>query len=323
MDCEKISQETGIIYRKIRKAFLRSNTPILSHSYNKSKGELEVRDYINYLGEDCVSKKLKYMDKCMEIDCLVVSHNFGIEYCGEYWHSELHKSKNYHKFKTFWAKEQGIKLFTIFEYEWNNKKDILKSMINNALQKNIEKIYARKCQIREIPSKEIKHFYNINHLQGERNATHNIVLIYDNEIVAGMSFSKPRSNKKYEWEIYRFCNKLNINVVGGATKLFKYFINKYSPKSIISYADFRYSYGDLYKKLGMFELNLTEPNYYYFNKSKLLLESRIKYQKHKLEKKLKIFDKNLSESENMKNNGYIRIYDSGNLVYIYNMKNNK
>lgn len=56
----------------------------------------------------------------------------------------------------------------------------------------------------------------------------------------------------------------------------------------------------------------------YYRKGYQLLESRIKYQKHKLLKLLKAFSPSLTEWENMKNNGYDRIWDCGNDVWIWN-----
>ena len=47
-----------------------------------------------------------------------------------------------------------------------------------------------------------------------------------------MTFSPPRvnmgsKNHKQQWELVRFCNKLNTRVVGGASKLLKYFIKNW------------------------------------------------------------------------------------------------
>ena len=135
-----------------------------------------------------------------------------------------------------------------------------------------------------------------------------------------MTFAKPRFNKKYDYELIRFCNKSGFSVIGGASKLFNYFIKNYntkSPKSIITYANRRFSNGKIYETLGFKFLRKTEPNYFYFKKNTLTLLSRNQFQKHKLKDKLSLFDYNLSESENMFNNDYRRIYDCGNLVYEY------
>ncbi len=70
----------------------------------------------------------------------------------------------------------------------------------------------------------------------------------------------------------------------------------------------------MYYKLGFKKISNGTPNYWYFGKEYLRL-SRLKYQKHKLSKLINNFDPNKTEVENMKNNGYNRIFDCGNLVF--------
>jgi hypothetical protein len=50
----------------------------------------------------------------------------------------------------------------------------------------------------------------------------------------------------------------------------------------------------------------------------MFLESRQKFQKHKLKDKLEVFNAELTEWHNMQNNGYDRIWDCGNMVFIKN-----
>ena len=256
-----------------------------------------------------------------EIDIVLPDIKLGIEYDGLIFHSEgllnegrvRNVDKNYHLNKLELCLEKGYDLFHIFE---SDNIDIWISMINNRLGFN-ERIYARKCIIKELKSTEIKDFLNNNHLQGFINSSINLGLYYNNELVSLMTFSKPRFNKNYEYELIRFCNKLNTSVIGSASKLFNYFIKNYNPKSIISYANRRFSNGSIYEKLGFKFLRKTAPNYFYFKPSIRILMSRNQFQKHKLANLLDKFDENLSESENMFNNGYRRIYDCGNLVYGY------
>ena len=256
-----------------------------------------------------------------EIDIVLPDIKLGIEYDGLIFHSEgllnegriRNVDKNYHLNKTELCLEKGYTLFHIFE---SDNIDIWLSMINNKLGLN-ERIYARKCIIKELKSTEIKDFLNNNHLQGFIYSSINLGLYYNNELVSLMTFSKPRFNKKYDYELIRFCNKLNTSVIGSASKLFNYFIKNYNPKSIISYANRRFSNGSIYEKLGFKFLRKTAPNYFYFKPSIRILMSRNQFQKHKLVNLLDKFDENLSESENMFNNGYRRIYDCGNLVYEY------
>lgn len=83
----------------------------------------------------------------------------------------------------------------------------------------------------------------------------------------------------------------------------------------MSYAIHRFSQGKIYELLGFKLDKISKPNYWYIRKDEI--KSRVQCQKHKLSKILKKFDENMSEDENMKANGYMRIYDCGNRVYIW------
>jgi hypothetical protein len=129
-----------------------------------------------------------------------------------------------------------------------------------------------------------------------------------------MTFGKPRFGKGYDFELLRFSNELFTQVIGGAGKLLKYFERNYHPKSIISYADRRWSKGDLYDAIGFSFKGYSRPSYWYV-KGVFNRENRVKYQKHKLSYILKNFDENLTEMENMRNNGFRVIWDCGNIVF--------
>ena len=254
-----------------------------------------------------------------ELDIYIPDYNLAIEYDGLMFHSEgkfIHPKfngpdKNYHLEKTELCLKNNIQLLHIFETE---DLDLWLSMINSKLGLN-NKIFARKCIIKELKSKETEDFLNKNHLQGFCQAKINVGLFYKDELVSLMTFSKPRFNKKYEYELIRFASKRNYTVIGGASKLWKYFVNKYNPKSVITYANRRFSNGDLYYKLGFNFIEKTQPNYFYFKHGEFKLYNRIKFQKKNLKNILEVYDENLSEAENMFNNNYRRIFDCGNLKF--------
>lgn len=130
-----------------------------------------------------------------------------------------------------------------------------------------------------------------------------------------MTFSRCRFDRKHEWELVRFCPKLGYHVVGGAGKLLKAFERQWKPKSIVTYADRRWSQGKLYTALGFTYLHSAAPNYWYF-KSADKLWSRVVFQKHKLAKLIgDVFDPAKTEVANMEAAGWNRIFDCGNLVY--------
>ena len=254
----------------------------------------------------------------MELDIFIPSHNIAIEFDGLYWHSELYKPSNYHLNKTELCEKQGIQLIHIFEDEWLFKKDIVKSRLLNILGLTPNKIYGRKTIIKEVSPKESKEFLNNNHLQGSTNASIKLGLYYNNELVSVMLFNKPRLGigVTYDgYELSRFCNKLNTSVIGGADKLLKYFIKTYQPKEIISYADRRWSQGNLYEKLGFNFIHNSKPNYFYINQN--VREYRFNYRKNILVKQG--YDINKTEREIMLDRKIYRIYDCGAKLYKINL----
>ena len=288
---------------------------------NQSKGtsdeENELFEYIHSITNNKLLRHERNIINPLELDIVDNSRNICFEFDGLYWHcDDVNHNKRYHLLKTENCEKLGYQLIHIFENEWIYKKEIVKSRISNLYGKYDFIRYARQCDIREVDFKTCHDFLEYNHLQGWCSSSINLGLFYKNELVSVMTFGKPRFNKKYEWELLRFCNKLNYHVIGGAGKLLKYFERNYHPKSLISYADRRWSVGNLYLKLGFEHILNTIPNYWYIDFHNLKLFSRVKFQKHKLHNILENYNENISESENMKNNGYGRIYDCGNMVFV-------
>jgi very-short-patch-repair endonuclease len=285
------------------------------YPFIKSNIEIELQDFCKeYFNESELLFNDKTIISPLELDVVIPSIRLAVELNGNYWHSEVqgNKDSNYHLSKTDAAKSKGYQLIHIFEDEWVNKKDIVKSILINKFGKTPNRVYGRKCKIVNLTNKIAKQFLNDNHIQGFIGGTH-YGLEHNNTLVSILTVGKPRFNKNYDYEILRFCNKLNHSVIGGLSKLIKNIKNP--KKSIISYADKRYGDGLGYINIGFKKINESSPNYWYFsNKTKLLRESRIKYQKHKLKDILKSFDPKLTEFQNMVNNGYDRIWDCGNIV---------
>lgn len=259
-----------------------------------------------------------------ELDILIPTNNVAIEYNGIYFHSEkFGKGRSYHLQKTLNCHKNGIRLFHIFENEWNHsiKKDIWKSILTSNLKKSPNKIYARNCTIQKLSSKETQKFLSVNHLQGKDKSSIRYGLIYNAELVAVMTFSKSRFSKKHDYELLRMATKKFTNVVGGASKLFSAFLKEYPNKSVVTYADLRYSIGDVYTKLGFKFTHKTPPSYFYTKQNRLY--NRLNFQKHKLKHKLEIYDDQLSETENMNRNDYYRIWDCGNYAFDFPAKEHK
>lgn len=147
--------------------------------------------------------------------------------------------------KTELCEAQGYQLIHIFEYQWNIKKNIIKERLKHLFGIYDDKIFARNCEVKEIYLKESENFLNNYHIQGSSKSSIKLGLFFNNELIAVMTFGKPRFNKNYEWELIRYAT--SKHVCGGAGKLLKYFERKYKPFSIISYADRCWSKGNLYR----------------------------------------------------------------------------
>ena len=273
--------------------------------YRGSYPQLEIYNFIISMYDGDVFYNDRKILKPKELDIYIPEKNLAIEHNGLYSHSKY--DKNYHLNKTIECEKQGIQLLHIFENEWNDevKQEIWKSVIKAKLDLN-ERIYARKCILKEVSYIEGYKFFEKNHLQGGlRNGKH-IGLYYNNELVSCISYGKSRF-KKDVFEIYRFANKLYNNVIGGFSKLLKHL-----PRPVISYANRRWSNGNLYEKNGFKLESISPPNYFYLIYGEL--HSRQKYQKHKL-KGMKNYDENLTEEQIMKLEGHRKIYDCGSLKF--------
>jgi len=311
----------------IREKFKNLEIPF-KHSIGYSKFEGEIKEYIQSIIPDVnIVERNRTITKPYEIDLYLPAYKLGVEFHGLTWHSFGHQpnnaflekqNKNTHKNKANNANGAGITLLQMFENEWHNPvtQKILKSVITAKLGL-CTKLYARKCTIKEIPVTEANMFLKNNHLQQSTSGnTVNIGLILGNKLVSLMTFGKSRFTNE-EYELLRFCNILNTSVIGGFPRLLKHFIIMYNPTSIISYANRRWSKGDIYENNGFEYVSITNTGYYYYHQSDTTkLFHRIKFQKHKLHALLPKFDPTLTETENMYENGYRKIYDAGQLKYV-------
>jgi hypothetical protein len=286
---------------------------------NTSKAETEIFEYLQTLDVPVIKNDRTVLDN-KELDIYLPEHNIAIEYNGLYFHSEeFRPDRNYHLDKTKQCEKQDIRLIHIFEDEWTHKQEIVKARLKYLLNKSSERIYARKCQIKEISHAKKKAFLEQYHLQGDTSSSINLGLFYKDNLISAMTFSKARAitSTEAEYELIRFASSCVIT--GGASKLFSHFLKTYDPESVISYADRRWSYrGAVYEKLGFNQVASSKPNYWYAKQGKRF--HRATFMKSKLERKLDTFDPSLTEVENMKMNGYDRLWDCGNFKYIWRKK---
>lgn len=224
--------------------------------------EKELIDFVksNYAGQIILNDRTLLNGK--ELDIYLPDIQVAIEFNGLYWHSELEKPKNYHLNKTVMCNGLGIQLIHVFEDDWIYKTHITKSRLLNKLHKSIL-VYARKCDIRMVDAIHTKQFLNNHHIQGWCVSDINVGLYHENELVSIMTFGNRKISSKSQFELLRFCNKINVRVAGGASKLFNYFKLNFDIDTVLSYADYSWSSGNLYKELNFKYLRNTDVNYWW------------------------------------------------------------
>lgn len=318
--CGKESEITKqLLYERTKRNYVICDHCNPVGSSFKSGYENEISEFLKEIGIDHLTSDHTLLGK-KEIDIYIPNNKIAIEFDGVYWHNELFVSPNYHLEKTLQCQEKNVDLIHIFEDEWLYKKEIVQSIIKNKLNKTDNSIYGRKCVVKNVEYDECKSFLNKNHIQGSVNSSVRLGLYYNNKLVSVMTFSKGRvimGGKPNEWELNRFCNLINTNVIGAAGKLFQYFVKNYNPRMIISYSDVRLFKGEMYKNLGFIRKSQSKPNYWY-------VKNGIRYYRFNFRKSILVkegYDKNKTEKEIMFDRKIYRIYDCGNIRWEYVNKN--
>ena len=285
--------------------------------YNRSSYEKEICEWLDLLNIKYEHSYRRLISPLL-VDVYIPDYKLALEFNGLYWHSEFGKDKNYHLNKTLLCKEQGVHLIHIWEDDWLNRKEIIKSIILNKTLKIDTKIFARKCKIMELNNETASIFLNSNHIQGYSRFSCSYGLYYNDELVSLMSFGYRYINAKKEYELIRFCNKINTIVIGAASKLFSYFLkNNPEINEIKSYADISIFNGDIYTKLGFKYSHRSQINYWWVVKG--IRKHRFNYNKKKLIGMG--YDPLKTEVEIMHELGNYRIYGCGQDKYIW-VKNN-
>ena len=306
-----------------------------SVSYQISKMEQEVSNFIKSIDNTIVIEMNTHnIIPPNELDIYLPEYKIGIE-CNP---TATHNSTinifdkgpssiypRYHLMKTQKCEEAGIFLFHIFGSEWTYSREIIQSMIQNLLKKNNNIIYGRNTSIKEVSGKDASKFLDENHRQGNANSAIRLGLYHENKLVSLMTFGNMRhtiGTSKNEstsdcYELVRFCSRLNTTVVGGASKLFNYFIKKYQPERIRSFSDRAHTQGNLYRMLGFKHIRNSDPGYVWVDAKTDVSYNRVNSQKHNIVKFLHDNSVDLSKTEKqiMEEHNYLQVYDCGTCLW--------
>lgn len=339
-------------YAQLSKDLGISETSVSSHivknglqdnvQYSLSNMENEVCEFLTTICPNIsIQRHSRSICSPKEVDIFLPDHELGIECNPTYTHNssfadpwgDAIKPPSYHKHKTDRCEQAGVFLFHIFGYEWTYRKDIIKSMIANLISRSSRKVYGRNTEIVELSHSECSRFLELNHRQGPVSSSIRLGLKCKetDEIISAMCFTKMRSTmgaSKHDddetYELVRFCNKLNTNVVGGASKLFKHFLVNYNPSKVVSFSDRAHTKGNLYVTLGFEKVSISDPSYVWVNLKDNTYYHRVTCQKHNL---VNLFTdvtedtiQQKTEKAIMMEHGYAQVFDSGVIRWEYTKK---
>lgn len=286
--------------------------------HKESNAEKELKSLIESWG--IVVTKNRTILNGEEIDLFLPEYNLGIEYNGDFYHTDWNfgKTKFYHVSKTNKCESQNIRLIQVFEDEYMKNKDLVIAKIRHILGiSKLARIMARKCTINQINASSAEVFLNKNHIQGYVKATVYLGAFLNNELISVMTFRKTNE----DWELTRFATDIRFVCPGIGSKLFKYFIKLYSPKIVKSFADRRWTSllgSNFYSSIGFNLEKVLPPDYKYYNQKvdKYKRIHKFNFRKQILHRKYG-FPLTMTETEMAKELGYDRIWDCGLLKYVW------
>jgi hypothetical protein len=269
-----------------------------------SKGESEVREFVESLGFVC--KKRRFNGN--EIDIFIEEVNIGIEYNGLYWHSEACHPKNYHFEKKKLCDEMGVQLIQIFENEWLDRKEQVKGRLTSLLGKNSVKIGARKCKIVVIDKVEASDFINKYHIQGApRNIVVALGMFYKDELMSVMTVGKHHRDSS-KMVMNRFVVKSGVTITGGLSKMSRFAVLEVG-QELITWCDLRWSNGEGYAMAGWTLDGQIAPDYFYIKNGRNIIK------KQQRRKSVAKTPEGMTEHQHALADKLLRVYDCGKLRF--------
>lgn len=320
--CKIKCPKHGVFWQTPSSHLQGSGCPSCSH--RKSSGENEITQFLTTkLGENKVfTRKRGIISKMKEIDIYIPSKKIGIEYDGCRWHTEqFGKGKDYHLSKTKICAKSGISLIHVFEDEYIDHKDIVLNKLLHVIGIDYgkRKIYGRKTIIKEIKYDEASAFLDRNHIQGKINATLYIGDFIGDKLVGVITLL---NESKGNWVLSRTATDYDYTCCGVIGKMFSYFVKKYSPSYVKSFADRRWTLqneSNLYISLGFTLGDVIEPNYRYVIDGDYKRIHKFNFRKEILSKKYN-FPMTMTESDMAEKLNAHKIWDCG--LYKYEWRKN-
>lgn len=282
----------------------------------QSSYEAEIATWLTQEGIE-YRKSDRTVIRPLEIDFFVCDASLAIEFNGIYWHSDKFLDQHYHAEKLQACKRENVSLIMINEDEWLQRSSAIKNTILHRLHRGERGIPARKMALRSISSSTANDFFSKHHIQGMTSAIISAIGGFDDEtLIAAMAFSKQRGTG--DVELVRFCSDGRSHA-GAFSRLFHHSAETNGYQRIISFADKRYSSGDVYQKNGFLEVGHIPPDYRYVMGNSTHHKSN--FTRTRIAKRFGIDMSLHTERSAMRALGYHRIYDCGKIKFEWSKPN--
>jgi len=234
-NCVACNSKVENYYFNFSRYYTYYNEPRCSSCSPKSIEQKMLANFVgsltDFIENDKSIIKSSETDRNLEIDIYCPKEKFAIEYNGLLWHSEKYgKDKNYHFYKTRQCQEHGIYLLHIWSDKYKKHPEIYHSIIRYCLGKIKNRIFARRCILKELDKNISRDFFTTNHLDGNVGCLKAWGLFHDEKLIQAISVRRvSKQNSKYAsyLEIARMATLLNHSVVGGESKLLS-FVEKFA-----------------------------------------------------------------------------------------------
>lgn len=271
-----------------------------------SLAEIELLEFLQKLNSDFKTRRFA---NDYELDCYSESLKLGVEYNGFYWHSEANRGRSYHRAKTQYFENMGIRVIHVWEDEWKNRKEQVKDFLRSACGKNCVRIGARKCVFRAIEKDVARKFLDNTHIQGGlRNISVAIGCFYSGKLIGVATFGAHHRNNN-DTVLNRFACLPDHTVCGFLAKATKIAYKEFGP--LLSWADYSKSQARGYLAAGWTAVKIHPPDYFYVNSK----GERVSKQSRK--KSNAGTPAGMTEAQHAAKDGLYRIWDCGKILLQY------
>jgi len=245
--------------------------------------------------EDNIKKGSKYIntfyeDDNLKVNIIPISVLVGMD--------RHHLSKEVQK--------TNKRLVQFFDFELVERGFQITSFVKSASGQNKNKVFARKCEIKEVSQDDAKGFLDKYHiLGGSLNFRLALGLFHKDDLIALATFGAHHRNHTKN-VLSRFVTKIDWNVIGGLSRLSKAAYDQLG--EIYTWIDLRMSNGDNWIKAGWIFEEKLNPDYFYYN-----FKANKVIKKQSRQKSLVNTPDHMTEFEHAKRDGLIRIFDCGKI----------